>query len=464
MPEVISLVEDSSEDERDEDLIEELDSLPDTGSDIEEVDDLDGCDGPHWHYGGDITNPVYDHREGQFFGVVKPSTPHQPVRVSRRYLESQLHWSLAHHPTLDEDTITLPMSTLSDIISGTRHIRSPTLPDNNEINLHSPDISARLGLCARQIESDYELAKAVDTLVEGYNVANPGKKRKFEEYLWNEEEISERKWMERAERVEKAGPRRRFAGMRAQKAIDNKDSDKDDSDKSSNPTDKDHEIASLERQLNLLKRQKRSPTSPSLLTYTSKICAGGCGSDATIKHPHIIGQEWALQPHDPPSTNTTTTNVHKTSLIHLHDITFPTISSTYKQCLTTHDPETALGLLDLLSQAAATPIVCDSLMFCQAQVVSSVTDAFRIIIVLAIRWVPAGQKPLRPFFQGAVGVFSQRWRVMEAIAGHTTTAARALELVDAFYRDLPAALVEGHGQELEMQRERVKGVVVRRGA
>ncbi|KAI9758768.1 MAG: hypothetical protein M1835_000536, partial [Candelina submexicana] len=442
MPEVISLVEDSSEDEGDEDLVEELDSLPGTGSDIEEVDELDEFDGPHWHYGGDITNPVYDHREGQFFGVLKPSTPHQPVRVSRHYLESQLHWSLAHHPTLDEDTITLPMSTLSDIVSGTRHIRSPTLPDNNEINLHSPDISARLGLCARQIESDYELAKAVDTLVEGYNVANPGKKRKFEEFLWHEEEISERKWMERAERVAKAGPRRRFAGMRARKATRNTYSDKDDSDKTSNPTDRDLEIASLERQLNRLKRQKRSPTSSSssLLTYTSEICAGGCGSDATIKHPHIIGQEWARQPHDPPPPTNTTTTVHKTSLIHLHDITFPTISSTYKQCLTTHDPETALGLLDLLSQAAATPIVCDSLMYCQAQVVSSMTDAYRIIIVFANRWVPEGQKPLNPFFQGAVGAFSQRWRVMEAVAEHTSTAARALELVEAFYRDLPAAL------------------------
>ncbi len=102
-------------------------------------------------------------------------------------------------------------------------------------------------------------------------------------------------------------------------------------------------------------------------------------------------------------------------------------------------------------------------MYCQAQEVSSVMDAYRMSIVFANRWVSEGQEMVKPFFQGGVGAFSQRWRIMEVMAARIFTVPKAIEAVEAFYRDLPAVLVEKHAGELEVQKAGVKAIVGRRG-
>ncbi len=65
------------------------------------------------------------------------------------------------------------------------------------------------------------MKKAVDELVETYNGANPGRKRKFEELLYREEEIRERARAERAARSASGAAggvaRRRLVGVRQSK-------------------------------------------------------------------------------------------------------------------------------------------------------------------------------------------------------------------------------------------------------
>ena len=227
----------------------------------------------------------------------------------------------------------------------------------------------------------------------------------------------------------------------------------------SSPTDPDSEIAALETRLTLLKRQKLNNTAPPPQTYRSEICSAGCGAHKNVKHPHILGQEWTLQRGDPICTD----GVGHGQTFYLNDLTFPTISKYYKECVSTSDKATALGLLDLLAQAAENPVVCGWLMYCQAQEVSSVMDAYRMSVVFANRWVAEGQEMVKPFFEGGVGAFSQRWRIMEVIAGRISTVAKVNEAIESFYRDLPVALVERYAGELEVQKAGVKAIVGRRG-
>lgn len=102
-------------------------------------------------------------------------------------------------------------------------------------------------------------------------------------------------------------------------------------------------------------------------------------------------------------------------------------------------------------------------MFCQAQEVTSVQDAFRMIVVFAVRWEPKSERgDAKPFFPGALGPFSQRWRLMDAIADCTFTLGEAVEAVKAFYRDLPNAFTEKHQDILTEQEARINSLLKRR--
>lgn len=114
--------------------------------------------------------------------------------------------SFNEHPTLDRYAVTIPMSSLHIIRDQSRRAG---ITSSSRANRAPPDAEAmlaiRLALCAGQISNDHELGNAVHALVGSYNDIS-GKKRKFEEYLYDDDEIAAREAMERTDRARAAGP------------------------------------------------------------------------------------------------------------------------------------------------------------------------------------------------------------------------------------------------------------------